>query len=166
MTNKKTESVKRSLPQKDIGQNFGSICRMPHCLLAFDKCFQNSGFHWLIYWRGLLGQAKHKIDKLFHSLSGSPIRFGFGETMTKNRSRIFCLIFRLTTLHAEIGEGNMAILLVFLLFLKSLSKAVDGLLHLMIVWRWTKLFVQRERASTLNNIIAQNRPNTECCFVL
>ena len=96
---------------------------MPHCLLAFDKCFRNSGFHWLIYWRGLLGQAKHKIDKLFHSLSGSRIWLGFGATMTKNRSRFLMSHISLDDFACRDGRreyGDFAgFPLIFEIFIKS-----------------------------------------------
>ena len=77
MTSKKVDSVKRSLPQRVLDD--GRIT-----FLHSTNASEILAFIGLIYWRGLLGQAKHKIDKLFHNLSGSPI---FGATMSKNRFR-------------------------------------------------------------------------------
>ena len=77
MTNKKIDSGKRSLPQRVLDDGRITFVHSTNAseILAFIG---------LIYWRGLLGQAKGKIDKLFHNLSGSPI---FGATMSKNRFR-------------------------------------------------------------------------------
>ena len=77
MTNKKINSVKRSLPERVLDDGRITFLHSTNAcaILALIG---------IIYWRGLLGQAKHKIDKLFHNLSGSPI---FGATMSKNRFR-------------------------------------------------------------------------------
>ena len=77
MANKKLDLVKRCLPQRAL--DHGRIT-----FLHSTNASEILAFIGLNYWRGLLGQAKHKIDKLFHNSSGSPI---FGATMSKNRFR-------------------------------------------------------------------------------
>ena len=81
MTNQKIAEIKAQSPETILSN---TRC----CFLHPTNSAEVLAFIGLVYLSGLLGQAKHNLNILFKSQTGSPIS---GATVNKNRFKILVL---------------------------------------------------------------------------